>query len=624
MENKHKTAERIWPIHSNRFVLHFGSISFMRWTWRASVVITQLSILLLMCITLCRTQKATKSVVITADDEKLRDPEGYAAIVQLHRQMDDDHSGSIDRFESNDFLREDMKFGGSDREKREKAFHHNNDEQITVDDLWEAWFSSEERAWTTAEVVAWLENSVRLPQYSNNLIVKNVDGRTLPRMAVANSTYLATELGIKNAVHKHKIHLKALDVVLFGFSGDGSSRMKDIALSILLCVLIAVLVLYKRQRSRSRNEMEQLTSKLRQLKSMESDFEDVQQKFEEERKKRQSVSEAIVAENAQMETLRSQLMEAERLLESSSSAPLALQPLLRRTCELEMSYVGQQRLECIAEMREAIELIDKLRKKQSSLMSSIKLATGGSTGTDQVDSRIFSLKARMEKISLAMEECQQRWIEIESLCGFPLMVQPNGAELTFMGHTIPTSGSSHLPRTPSMCSSFYRSSGASSSTSGASTQSGSTTVIGSTRSQAAPLTAVLPPTAMTTHQVVAASHKTSLPTSHVPHVIPPGAYHQFQSSPQLSSTVDDLTRHSMKQHEHHNPLSHTNTSISQPALLPFKREVKNQLSKASPGSTDSNEEEEDAVLRRTSGAAHSVDGVKKLKIPLPFRKTKHS
>uniref|UniRef100_A0A0M3HP43 Ski_Sno domain-containing protein n=1 Tax=Ascaris lumbricoides TaxID=6252 RepID=A0A0M3HP43_ASCLU len=166
--------------------------------------------------------------------------------------------------------------------------------------------------------------------------------------------------------------------------------------------------------------------------------------------------------------------------------------------------------------------------------------------------------------------------------------------------------------------------GASSSTSGASTQSGSSTVIGSTRSQAAPLTAVLPPTTVTTHQVVAASHKTSLPTSHIPHVIPPGTYHQFQSSPQLSSTVDDLTHHSVMQHEHQNPISHTNTSISQPALLPFKREMKNQLSKASLGSTDSNEEEENAVLRRSSGAAHSVDGLKKLKIPLLFRKTKHS
>ena len=39
---------------------------------------------------------------ITADDEKLRDPAGYEAIKELHRLMDDDQSGSIDRFESTD------------------------------------------------------------------------------------------------------------------------------------------------------------------------------------------------------------------------------------------------------------------------------------------------------------------------------------------------------------------------------------------------------------------------------------------------------------------------------------------------------------------------------------------
>lgn len=39
------------------------------------------------------------------------------------------------------------------------------------------------------------------------------------RMAVANSTYLSSHLGIKNLVHKQKLRLKALDVVLFGFSG---------------------------------------------------------------------------------------------------------------------------------------------------------------------------------------------------------------------------------------------------------------------------------------------------------------------------------------------------------------------------------------------------------------------
>ena len=41
-------------------------------------------------------------VEITAEQEKLRDPEGFAAIKELHRLMDDDQSGSIDRFESAD------------------------------------------------------------------------------------------------------------------------------------------------------------------------------------------------------------------------------------------------------------------------------------------------------------------------------------------------------------------------------------------------------------------------------------------------------------------------------------------------------------------------------------------
>ncbi|VDN89354.1 unnamed protein product [Brugia pahangi] len=455
-------------------------------------------------------------VLITANDEKLRDPEGYEAITQLHHQMDDDQSGSIDRFESTDvimlqqifFLKEDMQLGGLDRAKRERAFHHNHDELITVDDLWEAWFACEERSWTTTDMVNWLEYTVRLPQYASVFIGMEIDGRALPRMAVANSTYLLTDLGIKNSVHKQKLRLKALDVVLFGFSDGNTSRLKDIALSILVIVLVTVLFVLKMQRTRSHMQMEQLAAKLLQLKSMQSNFEDIQQKFEEEQKKRQSSRGA--AENEQVETLKSQLMEAERLLENSGSAPLALQPLLRslvtnfwcfatfgafelgsfrtimalayqqgsvnfvktrredsfctifRTCELEVSYIGQQRMECIAEMREAIEHIDKLRKKQSSLVSSIKLATGASSGTDHIDSRIFALKrgtkftqyslrARMEKISLAMSECHQRWTEIESLCGFPLVPTSVAAEIVFPS----TVASSVLPRSGSS-SSFYR------------------------------------------------------------------------------------------------------------------------------------------------------------------------
>uniref|UniRef100_A0A8R1Y3H2 SAM domain-containing protein n=1 Tax=Onchocerca volvulus TaxID=6282 RepID=A0A8R1Y3H2_ONCVO len=407
-------------------------------------------------------------VLITANDEKLRDPEGYEAIAQLHHQMDDDQSGSIDRFESTDFLKEDMQLGGLDRAQRERAFHHNHDELITVDDLWEAWFASEERSWTTVDMVNWLENTVRLPQYATIFIEMEIDGRALPRMAVANSTYLLSDLGIKNSVHKQKLRLKALDVVLFGFSGGNASWLKDIILSILVIVLVTVLFVLKIQRTRSHMQMEQLTAKLSQLRSMQSNFEDIQQKFEEEQKRRQSTRGAL--ESEQVETLKSQLMEAERLLENSGSAPLALQPLLRRTCELEVSYVGQQRMECIAEMREAIEHIDKLRKKQSSIVSSIKLATGASSGTDHIDSRIFALKfnracmgsvntmsihyllrARMEKISLAMSECHQRWTEIESLCGFPLVPTSATAEIMF-----PSAATNDVLSRTGSSSSFYR------------------------------------------------------------------------------------------------------------------------------------------------------------------------
>lgn len=62
----------------------------------------------LICLQLCVAQAAadktqpTRNVVITAEEEKLRDPEGFAAIKELHRLMDDDQSGSIDRFESAD------------------------------------------------------------------------------------------------------------------------------------------------------------------------------------------------------------------------------------------------------------------------------------------------------------------------------------------------------------------------------------------------------------------------------------------------------------------------------------------------------------------------------------------
>lgn len=67
--------------------------------------------------------------------------------------------------------------------------------------------------------VRWV--SCRIVLQNSNPIIRIVKRQNsgIFRMAVANSSYLSSDLGIKNPVHKQKLRLKALDVVLFGFSG---------------------------------------------------------------------------------------------------------------------------------------------------------------------------------------------------------------------------------------------------------------------------------------------------------------------------------------------------------------------------------------------------------------------
>uniref|UniRef100_A0AC35TM86 SAM domain-containing protein n=1 Tax=Rhabditophanes sp. KR3021 TaxID=114890 RepID=A0AC35TM86_9BILA len=206
-------------------------------------------------------------VVVTAAEEKIRDKEGYDAIAELHKQMDDDKSGSIDRAESADFLTADLHIS-SDRLKREKHFHNNDDDSITVDDLWDTWFVSEERYWNEERIVEWLTNSVKLPQYVPNLLKAHVKGMHLPQMALNSGTYLSNILGIRNYVHRQKIQLKALDIVLFGYI-DTSSRLKDIVLAILVVALSIVIYFFRQKQIKAKIEMDQLSAQLGQIRSLE-------------------------------------------------------------------------------------------------------------------------------------------------------------------------------------------------------------------------------------------------------------------------------------------------------------------------------------------------------------------
>jgi hypothetical protein len=87
-----------------------------------------------------------------------------------------------------------------------------------------------------------------------------------------------------------------------------------------------------------------------------------------------------------------QQLDAQSNFDPSSGILADLQPLLRRTYEQEITYVYSKREECSNEMKLAKDLVNKMTRKQSSFFTSIKLATGATTGTEDIDLKIFKLK----------------------------------------------------------------------------------------------------------------------------------------------------------------------------------------------------------------------------------------
>ncbi|VDN35746.1 unnamed protein product [Cylicostephanus goldi] len=92
-------------------------------------------------------------------------------------------------------------------------------------------------------------------------------------------------------------------------------------------------------------QVTELSQKLKELKNMENEFDSVQKKWNEERNKR-STADGEVSQT-EVDSLRVQLEEAERRLEENGTGgvPLALQPLLRKTCEVEMAFLEKQKQE---------------------------------------------------------------------------------------------------------------------------------------------------------------------------------------------------------------------------------------------------------------------------------------
>ncbi|XP_050355503.1 stromal interaction molecule homolog isoform X2 [Nymphalis io] len=384
----------------------------------------------------------------------LQDHAGLEAITQLHRQLDDDANGNVDLSESDDFLREELQYD-SGYEKRQRAFHHNDDMHISVKELWEAWLRSEVHNWTVEQTVEWLSESVDLPQYKTLFHQHRVTGATLPRLAVNNMQYLSNVLGIKDPIHKQKLALKAMDVVLFG--PPKGSRWKDWLLaSLLLGAVVGGWAAVRAGRA-SRHQVQRMLRDMEQLRKAEMALDDMQKELEKARLEQENVTtekknlekklrEAgdtpllnsassdleVTQLKAEIEMLRGELRRAEGELEDRCWAPPpGLQQWLQLTHEVENRSYLRKKQQADLQLQQAREACEKLRKKRSSLVGAFVSTHGKSI--DDVDRSIVEARTALNEVTQELQERMHRWKQIERLCGFNII---NNNGLQFLESTL--------------------------------------------------------------------------------------------------------------------------------------------------------------------------------------------
>ncbi|XP_066137742.1 stromal interaction molecule homolog [Euwallacea fornicatus] len=372
------------------------------------------------------------------------DKHGLEAIVTLHKQLDDDADGNIDFAESDDFLKEELKYD-SGTEKRQRAFHKNNDMHISVKELWEAWLRSEVHNWTVEQTSEWLVNNVHLPQYVPNFVLHKVKGANLPRLAVNNGNYLGI-LGIKDPIHKQKISLKAMDVVLFGPPKEGIT-WKDITLILSAVVVLLGGWLAYQQNKKFKSHLNRMNRDMDSLQNSEEVLEKLQKQLEEAKQaedaaicEKQNLERMLQDSKGDLNSLTSAYSESDithykeeikslkAQLELTQAAfkntcylaPPGLQQWLQLTYELEQKSYDKKRAAAEKQLQQAREACEKLRKKRSSLVGAF-VSTHGKA-IDDVDRAIVEARSALNEVTYELQERTHRWRQVELLCGLPITV----------------------------------------------------------------------------------------------------------------------------------------------------------------------------------------------------------
>ncbi|XP_066501760.1 stromal interaction molecule 1b isoform X3 [Hoplias malabaricus] len=386
----------------------------------------------------------------------------FEAIRSIHKDMDDDADGSVDVTETDEFLRQDLKY--HDPKAKHKSFH-GADLLITVEDMWNTWRASEVYNWSTGQVEEWLINYVELSPYVDSFRKNEISGKALPRLAVKNATLTLSVLKILDRSHAQKLQLKALDTVLFGPPlMSRHSYLKDFILVLSIVIGAAGCWFAYIQNRSSKDHMGKMMKDLEGLQRAEHSLLELQQKLQRAQDEHRSVEVEKVnleqklrdeidlakqeaqrlrelregTENElsrqkyaeeELVQVRTALKKAEKELESrrSWSPPEPLQKWLQLTHEVEVQYYNIKKQSAERQLLVAKEGAEKIKKKRGTLFGTFHVAH--SSSLDDVDHKILSAKQALGEVTAALREKLFRWQQIESLTSLNIVNNPGMSSL---------------------------------------------------------------------------------------------------------------------------------------------------------------------------------------------------
>ena len=277
------------------------------------------------------------------------------------------------------------------------------------------------------------------------------------RLAYSQSSFLPA-LGIKDPIHKQKIALKAMDVVLFGLPKT-HNYFKDLLLlfSFLVAMLGCCFAALQRKNSQSHlkkmlKDMESLQKAEQALSSLQVELSQAKREQEAVKTEKIRLEENLLREGSyphfylrgdqaslpnvcelnkiceleeELRLSKEHCTRLEEAIEKKSYAPpVKLQNWLQLTHELELKNHNIKRQAAELQLLGAKEGCEKLKKKRSSFLGSFRVAHG--TSIDDVDNRILQAKESLAEVTKDLQERLYRWKQIERLCNFT--IQQNRGE----------------------------------------------------------------------------------------------------------------------------------------------------------------------------------------------------